>query len=364
MNWLYFIRYNIGVNVKRSLQTIAKEVDERLGIYWKRELKNGFGYSRSQKRLVKRLLLHASEHNLRTGKRLRGAFVYYGYLLGGKMNEEVWKAVCGVELVHTALLMHDDFMDRDELRRGKPTTHRFFANGDEHFGNSMAVDLGDVVLCLGYEELMSMKLKPELVLKSSKQMMRAIVETAYGQAHDVYMSKINKWSEEDVLAIHRAKTAIYTIENPLLIGALLWGASEEIVKIIKEYSVDAGMAFQLQDDVIGVFGDKIKTGKSSNSDILQGKRTLLALKTLEMGDRKQKEDFIKVWGNLEANTKEINLAKLAIRNSGAYEYNLKMAKGLALKAARIGKKLYKLGLNKEAVDFIVGVAEYLVEREV
>lgn len=352
------------MKVKETLQRLAKKIDEKLELYWDKEVEGGFGYTESQRKLVKKLLLHAREHNLRTGKRLRGAFVYYGYLLSGKINKEIWKAVCGVELVHTALLMHDDFMDRDELRRGKPTTHRFFAKGDEHFGNSMAVNLGDAVLCLGYESLLKVKLDPSLVLAAANQMMRGIVKTAYGQSHDVYMAKEKSWTEKDVLGLHRAKTAIYTYENPLLVGARLGGAGEAVLEILREYAADGGIAFQLQDDIIGVFGDEEKTGKSSDSDLKQGKRTLLALKTLEMGSQKQKDDFLKVWGNEKATKKEIDLAKRAVKDSGAYEYNRKMASDLALKAAKTGKILYELGLNTEAVDFIVGVAEYLVDREV
>lgn len=352
------------MNVREALQVLVKKVDGKLAVAWEEELLQNFGFSSSQKRLVRKLLVHATEHNLRTGKRLRGAFVYYAYRLSGKSSEEIWKAVCGVEMVHTALLMHDDFMDRDELRRGKPTTHKFFAKGDEHFGNSMAVDLGDAVLCLGYEKLLSVKMESESVVKASRQMMRAIAETAFGQAHDVYMSKEKTWTEKDVLGLHRAKTAIYTYENPLLIGGILGGLSKQALVILKKYSIDGGIAFQLQDDLIGIFGDEEKTGKSSNSDILQGKRTLLALKTLEMGSQKQKEDFLKVWGNEKATKKEIDLAKTAIKESGAYEYNQKLAKKLAMKAVETGKKLYELDLNKDAVDFIVGVAEYLVDREV
>lgn len=352
------------MNVKQNLEEIAKKIDKRLELFWEKEIKNNFGYSGSQKELVKKILLHACEHNLRTGKRLRGAFVYYGNLLGGKTDKEIWKAVCGVELVHTALLMHDDFMDRDELRRGKPTTHKFFGKKDEHFGNSMAVNLGDAVLCLGYESLLKVEMDRYRVLAAAKQMMRGIAETAYGQAQDVYLSKEKMWTEKDVLGLHRAKTAVYTYENPLLIGAILGGVSKDVIEILKIYSEDGGIAFQLQDDLIGVFGDEEKTGKSSDSDLKQGKRTLLALKTLEMGSQEQKEDFLRVWGKEGATKKEIVLAKIAIKESGAYEYNRKMAKKLALKAAKTGKKLYELSLNTEAVDFIVGVAEYLVDREV
>ena len=109
-----------------------------------------------------------------------------------------------MELVHAALLMHDDFMDEDQTRRGGPTTHMYFGGG--HYGDSMAVDIGDALLCLGFE------------LVEDKEILRAIVNTAYGQAYDVSLEKFGKWTEDDVLTMHKAKTAIYTYENPLFIG--------------------------------------------------------------------------------------------------------------------------------------------------
>jgi len=356
---------NLAEKAKKSLIDFVGVCDNRLMKYWDQEISRSFGYNESQKDLVKKMLLHAEEHNLRPAKRLRASFVVCGYLLGRKeMDERVWLAAESVELVHTALLMHDDFTDMDIVRRGKPTTHVYFGEGDTHYGNSMAVYVGDTVLCLGFERLLMAGFDGEKTKKVMRQMLRGITNTAFGQSYDVTLPKLGDLTEEKVISLHRAKTAIYTYENPLLIGAILADISEEAMNLLIDYSVYGGVAFQLQDDILGVFGDEEKTGKSANSDILQGKVTLLAAKVMELGDDKDKEDFLKVWGKRDSVFEEIELGKEAIKKSGSYAYSVDLAKKMAKKAAECANKLRSLGLNTEAIDYLEGVALYMVDREV
>jgi len=333
--------------------------------YWESQINLDFGFEESQRSLIKKVLLHAKEHNLRSAKRLRASFVYYGYLLGGgKPNEEVEKVMEGVELVQTALLMHDDFMDEDKLRRGLPTTHEYFAKGDKHYGDCMAVNLGDVVLCLGYERVLQCSLEKERVLMAIQLLMRGIAETAYGQIYDVTLPKLGDLTEEKVMAVHRAKTSIYTFQNPLLIGGVLAGLDQKVLEILKEYSYKGGVAFQLQDDILGMFGETQKTGKSVNSDLLQGKSTLLIAKTLEKGSAIQKKALLTAWGNSSATSEEIIEAKNAIKDSGSLEYSLEKAKTLAKEAEIVAESLSSFDLNSEAVDYLRGIAEYIVTREI
>lgn len=350
---------------KQKLDGLVTKIDLSLEKYWNEELEKNFGFEKSQKELVKKVILHTKEHNLRSAKRLRASFVYYGYLLSGKVpGEEIWKVMEGIELVQTALLMHDDFMDEDKLRRGLPTTHEYFAKGDKHYGESMAVNVGDVVLCLGYERVLSCSLEKEKVLKAAKELMRGIVNTAFGQIYDVTLPKIGELTEEKVLAVHRAKTSIYTFQNPLIIGGILAGLSEDVLEKLKEYSFKGGVAFQLQDDVLGMFGETEKTGKSVNSDLLQGKSTLLIAKTLELGSEEQKKALLGAWGKKKATEEEVELAKRAIKESGSYDYSVNKARDLAKEAKEVAETLGKYNLNSEAIDYLKGIAEYIVTREV
>lgn len=358
------VENSLGQKARENLRKLAKETDVRLEKYWDEELGKSFGFESSQITLVKKALLHAKDHNLRSAKRLRASFVYYGYLLGGEVpNDEVWKVMEGVELVQTALLMHDDFMDEDGLRRGLPTTHEYFAEGDKHYGDSMAVNVGDMVLCLGYERVMECDLDCERVLDASKTLMRGIANTAFGQMYDVTLPKMGELTEEKVLAVHRAKTSIYTFQNPLIIGATLAGLGEEVKAVLAEYSYKGGVAFQLQDDVLGMYGDVEKTGKSADSDMRQGKSTLLIAKTFELGNEDQKKALLGAWGNKDARSDEILVAKQAIKESGAYDYNVLKAKDLAKEAMVVVDKLSSLNLNEDAVLFLKGVADYIVNRD-
>ena len=136
------------MDVKQKLTEYVKEIDQKLADYFDSEIALNFGFNQRQKEVARDTLLHSKEHNLRTSKRLRGSFVHYGYLLGGKeINQKVWDAAMGVELIHTALLMHDDIEDRDDIRRGGPTTHKFYEAkfNSLHLGTGMGINVGDTV---------------------------------------------------------------------------------------------------------------------------------------------------------------------------------------------------------------------------
>jgi geranylgeranyl diphosphate synthase type I len=355
------------MDIKQKLAKIVELTNSDLSNYWSKEIgqkDGGFGFNQRQKTLVRKILSHAKEHNLRPAKRLRAAFVYYGYLLGQKgIDERILAPMRAVELVHTALLIQDDVMDQDEIRRGKLTTHKYFENGDKHYGESVAYCLGDAVLTLGFEELLKAEFDKKLVNQAAIKMMRGITNTVYGQVYDISLEKYGNWKEDDIMALHKAKTAIYTYENPLFIGAILGGVNDSVLGILHRYSMAGGAAFQIQDDILGMFGDSQKTGKSESSDLLQGKVTLLTVKTLKLGSPVQKEALTKVWGKRKAKKYEIEAAKKAIVDCGALEYSKKVSINLAKEAAKIAESLNQKKVNIEAVEFIRGIAEYMVNRE-
>lgn len=353
------------MNAKDTLELFIPKIEERLEKYWNKELSLHFGFNERERRLVAKMLTHSKEHNLRTAKRIRGAFVYYGYLLGNTtIDERIWEPAMSVELVQTALLMHDDVMDQDVVRRGKPTTHKFFEDGNPHYGESMAYVTGDVVLSLGYELLCNARFDKDIVNKATSRLLRGIINTGYGQAYDVTLANDNNaWTEDDVLSLHKAKTAIYTYENPLCIGAILANLDEKVLDVLSQYSMDGGVCFQLQDDILGVFGNPEKTGKSADSDLLQGKNTLLVQKAFELGTDEQKHILTKVWGKRTADQKDIERAKQTIIKTGSLEYSKELSRKLAKNAVDTAQKLHEFKLNPDAISFIQGIAEYMVTRE-
>ncbi len=354
------------MDVKETLQKFAAVIDTKLMTWWGGEIDKGFGYNSKQQELVRDILSHAREHNSHAGKRLRSALVYYTFKIGSKpVSDSLWNAAMSVELVHTALLMHDDFMDEDVLRRGKPTTQIVYERvGGKHYGESMAVQIGATVLTLGYKLLLTSGFPPQLSQKATSLLLEHIVETGYGQMFDISLPFLGTWTEEDVIALHTAKTAIYTYQNPIFIGALLAELPTELLPILEKYAHHAGVAFQIQDDILGVFGETESTGKSSDSDLLQGKATLLALKTIELASPTQLTAFKKVWGKKKASKSAIGQAKDAIKKSGALQYNIDFSKREAQKAVEELANLKKMGFNGEGTDFLEGIATYMVNREV
>ena len=362
------MKRDLGIKAKEKLEGYIPQIDEKLAVTWDEEIAAKFGFSKRQTGVVKELLLHTKEHNLRPAKRLRASFVHYGYQLGGgKLDDKIWMAAEAIELVHTALLIHDDIQDKDKIRRGGPTTHEYYQKkfgGDLHFGEAMGINAGDGILCLGFEKLIKSGFESNRVVAAAGQLMRGILNTAFGQSYDVTLEKWHDFTEKDVIVLHRAKTAIYTYENPLFIGGHLAGLPEQVFGILHEYAMAGGVAFQLQDDILGVFGKPEKTGKSADSDLMQGKCTLLVLDVLNKGSASQKQAVEKVWGDWKAEKADLDRARQAIKESGSYEYNKQLAKKYASRAAKAAAGLRDLDLNLEAIDYIQGIAEYMVEREV
>lgn len=356
---------SIGRSAKHSLDDFIALIDPRLDEYWRSELDRRFGFNEGQRRLVSEMIAHAHEHNIRPAKRLRASFVYYAYLLNRpEIDERIWRVAMSVELVHTALLIHDDFVDEDTSRRGKPTTHVYFGMTDKHYGNSMAVMVGDMVLCAGYQLLVESGFTGTPLVDAMSKMLRGIMDTSCGQAYDISLQRLrHKWSEDDVIALHKAKTSIYTYENPLLIGALLGDLSRDAFPILHNYAMDGGVAFQLQDDILGVFGDPEHTGKSADSDLLQGKATLLVMKVFLEGSNAQVHAVEKVWGRHHATRADIEDAKQAIIDSGSLRYSKAVSREYALRAVKSAMDLRRLQLDTGSITYLQGIAQYMVERD-
>lgn len=359
---------------KENLLRFVNAINKELGRYFDNEIRNVFGISPDEKKFNKNILEHIKEHNLRPAKRLRGSFVYYGYRLLGKVKEkDVLKVSMSIELIHTALLMHDDFMDQDDTRRGKATTHEYYKKhhiknsyrfDSLHYGESMAVTAGDVALMIGFEILGKSNFATDQIVKAQNRTLRGITNTAFGQAYDITLEGIGKATERDIINLHHAKTAIYTYENPLHIGAILAGANENDLKLISKYAIPGGIAFQLQDDILGLFGDPQKTGKPAHSDLRQGKMTLLIIKALEKAKENQKALLLKYWGDRKVTGFEANIVRKIVKDTGSYDYSVKVSKTWAKKAQLAIPEMRKRNWGKDAIDYLDGIAQYMVERDV
>ena len=329
--------------------------------------------SRKELALSKQIWEHIAEHNLRPAKRLRGSFIYYGYkLLGGKNEKAAMQAATSIELIHTGLLMHDDIMDEDDTRRGRPTTHEFYKDvhvsnkhrfDAKHYGQSMAINLGDIALFFGNKLLADSDFDSDRKIQALSRANRGFINTGIGQAYDVTLEVVGKASEKDIIDLHYAKTGIYTYENPLHTGAILAGASSADLAVLSKYAIPGGIAFQLQDDILGLYGDPEKTGKPAHSDLRQGKMTLLITKALEIGNKADVKRLKEIWGKRDISQNEAEEARKIVIETGSLDYSKKVSVKWAKKAQNAIPLMKKKKWNKEAIDYLDGIAQYMVERE-
>lgn len=359
---------NKALDAKERLTSYANKVQPILEQYFDNELSQ---VPESRDDIFHTTLKHIKEHCLRHSKRLRGSLVVCGYeLFGGQDMEEILRVSIANEITHTALLIHDDIIDQDNIRRGGQSSHKYFqglssSKDNEHFGRSLAICAGDIALLTGPKIILDSKFQTDLKLNAAKILLQGLISTGYGEIFDVYMEDRKILSQEDVYFLHQYKTGIYTYQTPLLVGAALAQEGNDKHKQFEEYCYKAGIAFQLQDDILGVFGDSSKTGKSSDSDIKEGKITLLYLKTIENlmdNSPKEMERLKSLWGQRDITTSEVEWIKGTILKSGAYDHSITTSKDLAKEAAESIKNIEGI-VNKSALDYLEGIALYMVERE-
>jgi geranylgeranyl diphosphate synthase type I len=219
------------------------------------------------------------------GKRLRPAFAYWGFRgAGGEDSEEIAAAVAALEFVQASALIHDDVMDASDTRRGGPAVHRRFErmhlghewDGDaEAFGAGAAILLGDLCLTWSDELLRRSGLEVPALMRARPVFDLMRTEVIAGQYLDVHAQATADSSLRRASTVARYKSAKYTVERPLLLGAAIADAGPEIEAAYSAYGLPLGEAFQLRDDVLGVFGDPSQTGKPAGDDLREGKRTYL-----------------------------------------------------------------------------------------
>ena len=237
---------------------------------------------------------------LQGGKRLRAGFAYWGWRAAGREDHDgAVSLATSMELFQAAALVHDDVMDDSETRRGKPAVHRSLArthatrgwHGEpDRFGAAGAILAGN--LCLGWcDDLFADSgLPPQSLADARPVFERMRGQLMAGQFLDIVTS-MRPWHRlDDAERIERArqviryKSAKYSIEHPLLIGATAGGAAPEDIEALSRYGLALGEAFQLRDDVLGVFGDPEVTGKPAGDDLREGKRTVLIARALAGAD--------------------------------------------------------------------------------
>jgi len=312
------------------------------------------------------------DYTLSGGKRIRPAFLYYGYLAtGGKEYGKILKISIAGELLNSFALIHDDIIDKDTSRRGVATIHERYkkianqynpTKNGAHFGNSMAIISGDMANSMAHDVILNSNFKNNVKLKCLKKLEKIIFSTCSGEMLDVFMSYQDKTTEKQILKMYEEKTARYTFEGPIHFGCILAEANKSYLDLFSKYALPLGKAFQIKDDILGIFGNEKEIGKTIGSDITEGKKTLLVLKALEKGNSKQKKFIKQCLNKKNISQKEIEAFRKVIRETGSLEYSENLAKRFASEAlGALAKIDFK---NNDANQFFTGIADYIINRKV
>jgi geranylgeranyl diphosphate synthase type I len=267
----------------------------------------------------------------RGGKRLRPAFAYWGWrgardLAASEDEAAVLRAVAALEFVHASALVHDDVMDGAQTRRGRPATHIGFAArhavddlaGDgELFGTGAAILIGDLALVWSDELLRRSDLSTAALTRARAVWDTMRTEVTAGQYLDLLRAAGGLPGPDGALTVARYKSAGYTVQRPLHLGAAIAGAGPEVAEAYTAIGLPLGEAFQLRDDVLGVFGDPAVTGKSADDDLREGKRTLLIALAEEAADESGRRLLDRLLGNAAAGTEEFDALRTLLESTGA-----------------------------------------------
>jgi len=335
------------------LSAVRRDVDARLAGYLDEHLAAAKLFGPGVTEMVAAL----RDLTLRGGKRARAALLVAGYRAAsaGASLEPALDAGVALELLHAYFLVHDDWMDHDETRRGGPSVHAVLARRlrSREKGEASAILAGDYAVALATEALARVELVPERasrVLECFAEMQLAAVT---GQQLDLLANAA------DVEKVYELKTGSYTVRGPLRMGALMAGGNARLLTALDRFSLPVGIAYQLRDDLLGVFADPKATGKPFGSDLRAGKNTVVLLTALKRARGRDHRVLRAVVGNARATDAELRQAVDVIERCGAralVEQRIEELTSSALGALRAGR------LPPDGVALLEGAARVLTLR--
>ena len=283
-----------------------------------------------------------------SGKRLRPLLVIFSANAVGGKTKQVYNAAIAVEMLHNFTLVHDDIMDKAELRRGNLTLH-------QKYNLNTAILAGDSLLAVAYEFLLKdCKVNARQALIAFT---RGLVEVCEGQSLDTEFETREMVSMDEYIEMIRKKTAALA-QMCCELGAYLANGSNNDVRCLSDYGKYLGIAFQIQDDLLDVTADKVEFGKSIGGDLMEGKKTFLFIEALVKAKGKDKDDLLKVIANKGIRSNQIDKYKKLYEKLGVIEDAKAAIRNYTNKAL---KSINGLS-NKNEVDVFYWLADSLIKR--
>ncbi len=310
------------------IENAKKQIDKSLALFMDR-------IKRDYKLHLVNPFLYKSirEFALRKGKRIRPLLLvlsYKGYSSRKKKDSaSLYQASTCIELLHNFMLIHDDIIDRSNLRRGKPTLHRLLGRivkteDREKLGYDLGIIAGDIVYALAIDAFLAIKEAPQRKERALKYFIQTAAFTAMGEFIDTLhgVERINRVKEKDVFLNYTLKTARYTFDCPLVVGAILAGAPESDIKKLCQLGVLVGQAFQVQDDIIGIFDSQKNIGKSILSDLVESKKTLLVCHAYQTLRGPAKKKFMAHFNKPKKTYQDLVAIRKIFLEVGSLQYSL------------------------------------------
>lgn len=319
------------------------------------------------KKISPLLFRHISEFVLREGKRIRPLLFIIAYLgFAKKEAPGLYTSALSLELLHDFMLVHDDIIDKSDTRRGKPALHRMFdayLSGYKQLkfnGQDLAIVAGDVMYAMAIHAFLAIKENMLRKEKALKKFIRAAIYTGSGEFIELLcgIKDIARTSKQDIYNIYDFKTAHYTFATPLASGAILAGAGDGEVERLFQYGIYLGRAFQIKDDILGMFSDEKKIGKSNLTDLKEAKQTLLIWRAYNQTDKYNKKIIKSTLGKKDADIKDLLRIREIVTSTGALDYCQKEIRRSMNQAQRLItcsqiSLPYKNTLNALAKEFLL-----------
>ncbi len=313
------------------------------------------------------------EYIMRGGKRLRPLAVIMAHK-AVKRDIEVeylYRAACSLEILHNGSLLHDDLIDHDETRRGGPTFHARYRDWYKDqidsrpekaadFGMTLAILGGDSLINLGSEAINASELKPEVSMNLLDLYQKGFSDLVEGVLLEMTMINNPDVDEATYMEMVYRKTATL-FQKALEMGAIVAGAGEAQLDAFREFGSKVGQAFQMQDDILGSFGDEAVTGKSASGDIREAKKTMLLIQALRRSNPEQKKTLETLLGKDDMTEDEVDKVRTVFRDSGALEATEAIRDKL-LQEAQSALKNTEPPLDPEYLEFLISLSEFLTTR--
>ncbi len=310
------------------LPSMVRRIDENLGIFLQR-LRTVYRIDAAAPALYEALRTFL----LRKGKRLRPLLLilsYQGYReASAPRRPSIYYVSSCIELLHNFMLIHDDIIDRSDLRRGQPALHKLLTRAasprpDEQLGKDLGIVAGDIVYALAFDAFLSIREDPRRKEEALQYFIQTAIQTATGEFIDTLLGarSIRSVREEDIVLNHTLKTAHYTFICPLVVGAILAGAEARETRLLSLWGSLVGQAFQIQDDVIGIFDSEANTGKTSLSDLEEGKKTLLVWHAFHHLPVEKRRRLVRIFDKRRKDAEDLRAVQRLFREAGSLDHSL------------------------------------------